>query len=97
MTTGFFEGNLAEASRQRKPLPFKEQTMLPEEMYRDPRKTDFVVLETIFILKTSSDAHIKIQTISFQRLIFCLLLDVGDEVYDDVDASDFPAPPPELM
>ena len=32
----------------------------------------------------------------FQHLIFCLLLDVGDEVYDDVDASDFPAPPAEL-
>lgn len=62
IVTGFFEGNLAEASRERKPLSFKEQTMLPEDMYRDLRKTDFVVLETIFILKTSSDAHIKIQT-----------------------------------
>ncbi|KAF3828605.1 hypothetical protein GH733_004806 [Mirounga leonina] len=31
-----------------------------------------------------------------QHLILCLLLDMGDEVYDDVDASDFPAPPAEL-
>lgn len=32
----------------------------------------------------------------FQHLLFCLLLDMGDEVYDDVDASDFPVPPPEM-
>lgn len=59
--TGFFEGYLAEASRE-KPLPIKKRTMLPGKMYRDPRKTDFVVLETILTLKTSSHAHIKIQT-----------------------------------
>ena len=32
----------------------------------------------------------------FQYLMFCLLLDVGEEVYDDVDASDFPPPPAEM-
>lgn len=32
----------------------------------------------------------------FHRLLFCLLLDMGDEVYDDVDASDFPPPPIEI-
>lgn len=38
----------------------------------------------------------KFKLIAFQHLVFCLLLEVGDEVYDDVDASDFPAPPAEM-
>lgn len=31
-----------------------------------------------------------------QHLLFYLLLDMGEEVYDDVDASDFPAPSAEM-
>lgn len=38
----------------------------------------------------------KFKLVTLQYLVFCLLLDVGEEVYDDVDASDFPAPPAEM-
>lgn len=38
----------------------------------------------------------KFKLATLQYLVFCLLIDVGEEVYDDVDASDFPAPPAEM-
>lgn len=38
----------------------------------------------------------KLKLATFQYFIFRLLLDAGEEVYDDVDASDFPAPPAEM-
>lgn len=84
-----FQGDFTQASKEKGTSPLKG-TAFPGEMYRNHKETYFMVLAT-------GIAHFKMDTDSVSTFdVFCLLLEGGEEVYDDVDASDYPGPSAEM-